>query len=64
MDDPQQSHFTLIDLFWEVFHVALIAIGCYVGWKISQHFLSLLVGGIAVRIVAVGLVRAMKASLG
>lgn len=53
MPDEQPRYFTLFDLFRELFHVGWIAIGCYAGWKIGDHFLALLIGGVVGRIVGV-----------
>ena len=45
MASDQPRAFTIFDLFLELIRVTLISTGCYVGWKLDQHFLALLAGG-------------------
>jgi hypothetical protein len=51
MANDQPGGFTIFDLFRELIHVTLIAVGCYIGWKMGNNFWSLLVGGIVGRTV-------------
>lgn len=53
MPDEQPRIFTLIDLFWEVINVLIIATGCYFGWALSNSDLTLLLGGVIGRVVGV-----------
>lgn len=53
MPDEQPRIFTLIDLFWEVINVLIIATGCYFGWALSNSYLTLLLGGVIGRVVGV-----------
>lgn len=46
---PVPSQFTAFDLFFELLHITLVAVGCYVGWKLGGHFLALLAGGAVAR---------------
>lgn len=53
MNDEQPRYFTGLDLMREAFHVGLIAVGCYAGWKIGESCLALFAGGVVGRIVGV-----------
>jgi hypothetical protein len=53
MPAEQPRYLTLIDLFWEVVNVVIIATGCYIGWLVANNYLALLLGGLLGRIVGV-----------
>ena len=51
--EQTQTKFSLVDVFRELVRVVFIAVGCYCGWKVGHHFVSVMFGGIAGRIVGV-----------
>jgi hypothetical protein len=60
MAGEQPRVFTLFDLFGELFHVTLIAAGCYGGWAVGGDFPAMLAGGVVGRIAGVAVHLALR----
>ncbi|MDY3561044.1 hypothetical protein R5W23_002303 [Gemmata sp. JC673] len=60
MPDEQPRYFTAIDMFWEVFHVAVVSTGCYLGSAVCDTYLAMLFGGLVARLAGVTLVLGIR----